>query len=188
MTSGTNYTVVATYVGDINYPTATGTASVTAYTVTLTDVALGNGNGRIQSGDTITATFSGPVALGTFCSSWSNLVTNQTVNDGDVTVVNGGNNNPDSITISSPSCAPNEGFGGVTKLPHASVSGAPSANFSGSTIAWNAATFTLTVTLGSLQPSFGGTLGSPAAGSPQYTAGFLVPGSPFDIQPPGNGF
>ncbi len=167
------YTVTATYGGDMNYLTTTASDSVTPSAVTLTDVVLnGTVPGKIQSGDSIVVSFSGPINLDVICTGW----TGATLTDGVVKVTNGGSD--DSISITSASCTPNDNFGTIDLGSPGYVTGSGNKLFSGSTISWSANT--LTITLGATR-SGGGTLGTVFASSPTYAAGFAIPGSPFQI-------
>ena len=177
------YTLNASYGGDINYLTAVGSKSVTPTAVALTNVTLGNqpGNtfGKIQSGDTIVATFAGPLDQGAFCSAWVGAPGNQTLTNATVTVVNGGNGKNDSMTISTPTCNTQGGFGSLNLGGPGYVKNG-NATFTSSSIVWDAGSDTLTITLGVLSPG-GGTLNVVFGTSPVYTAGFAIPGSPFTI-------
>jgi type II secretory pathway pseudopilin PulG len=180
------YTATATYLGDINYPSpAPVSATANVYLLTLVSVALNNAPfntlGKIQSGDSIIVTFSGLVSLGNFCSAWAldpNTMS-ENLGNGLITVVNGGKNKNDSMTISSASCTPNTGFGGLDLGASGFVKNG-TATYSGSTIKWDATKFTLTITLGAQQLSSGATLGT-VSSNPIYSAGFSVPNSPYTI-------
>jgi hypothetical protein len=173
------YSLKATYNGDNNYLTNTSNISVTPYTVSLVSVVLvnqpGNTLGKLQSGDSIQVNFSGPVSLGAICSAWSGSGTTA-VADGLVSVVNGTNGNNDSMTITSATCQPTEGFGSLNLNSAGFVKGG-NATFSGSTLSWDATQSRLTLTLGTLQTS-PGTLQTVSGVNPTYTAGFALPGSP----------
>jgi hypothetical protein len=158
----------------------------------ISSVVLQNGGtpGTIEPGDTIVVTFSAQMSVSSFCSAWSNDASNQSLNaDGDVTVTvaDGGGGN-DSVTVASGTCSFN--FGSIDLGDPGYVS-AGDATFSGtgagaSSIAWNAGSNTLTITLGS---AAGGTLAAVASSTPVYTAsgaitdplGAPVSNSPFTL-------
>jgi len=139
----------------------------------------GNTFGKIQSGDSIVATFAGPLDQGAFCSAWVGAPGNQTLTNATVTVVNGGNGKNDSMTISTPACTTQGGFGSLN-LGGPGYVKSGNATFTSSSIAWDAGSDSLTITLGVLSPG-GGTLSAVFGTNPVYTAGFAIPGSPFTI-------
>jgi len=149
---------------------------------TVTSVVNADGGGtagKIQKGDTITVTFSKQMSVASFCSTWSNDAANQTLNtNGDVTVtVTDGGAGNDSLTVSSGTCTFH--FGSIDLGSTAYVTSSLTANGNGSnrsSIAWNATTFTLTITLGAV--SGGGTIGTVASGIATYTpSGSIVDSS-----------
>jgi hypothetical protein len=113
----------------------------------------GSTAGRADQGDRIVATFSQTLRVSTLCSTWSGDFSDQSLTSlGDVTVtlVDGGVAS-DSLTVASASCTLH--FGSVNLGSTSAVTGG-NATFSGSTIAdrttvgWNAAAHSLTITLG----------------------------------------
>jgi hypothetical protein len=113
----------------------------------------GSTAGRADQGDRIVATFSQTLRVSTLCSTWSGDFSDQSLTSlGDVTVtlVDGGAAS-DSLTVASASCTLH--FGSVNLGSTSAVTGG-NATFSGSTIAdrttvaWNAAAHSLTITLG----------------------------------------
>ena len=182
-----------------------GSAGTTSATVTLTDhagatvnkslsitittaaiitsVVLSNGGatpGKLQAGDTIVITFSATMSVSSFCSAWSGNGSNQTLNannDVNVALTNGTGATNDTLTVTSASCSSNN-FGTFNLGSPSYVSSVVSFGGSGanvSTIAWNAAAHTLTVTLGAQKS---GTVLTVASSAPVYTAsGSVLDGS-----------
>jgi hypothetical protein len=154
-------------------PTAPGTTNVT---VTLTDatgatdskvlaltvnvvplsatnVTLSNANGQVAQGDTVSITFNKPVAVNTVCGAWSgNGVTQSLAANNDVVVtVNNGVGSNDTLTVTAASC-PTFRFGMLDLGNPNWVMSTRTFFGSGggkSSVSYTAATFTLTVTLGS---------------------------------------
>ena len=123
--------------------------------VVVTAVSLLNGPGtvgRIDAGDQIEITFSDALAVNSICSTWTGNNSNQTL---------GGNNNvnvrlnnslfgDDTLTFSADSCTLNIG---TINLNYAFYSLFQSIDYGGtgvgaSTVEWDVATRTLTITLG----------------------------------------
>ena len=174
---------------------ATKTLSITiAPGPTITSVQLVNNGttpGTIEPGDTIVVSFSAQMSVSSFCSTWSNNASNQSLSaDGDVvvTVADGGGGN-DSVTVASGSCSFN--FGSIDLGDPGYVTGGD-ATFSGSganasSINWSAGSNALTITLGSA--GGGGTLAAVASSTPVYTAsgtisdpqGATLSNSPFTV-------
>src|SRR5262249_60152291 len=123
-------------------------------TPTISSVSLVNNGtaGRVDAGDAIVITFNEQMSVSSFCSAWSGDTSNQNIsgnNAATVTLTDGGAGN-DSISVSSTTCTFN--FGSINLGSAGYVSGG-NATFSGTgggktTIAWNASTRTLTITLG----------------------------------------
>jgi hypothetical protein len=164
----------ASYAGDSNNnPAASACDSTMASTVvtagtapTVTSVSLVNGTGtagRVEQGDKIVIVFSKTMSVASICSSWSGDTTNQSLNsnnDVTVTVTNGTLGFNDTVTVSVGSCTFN--FGSIDLGSTAYVTSNTSYSGSGgnkSSIAYTAATFTLTITLG------GGSTGASVASS-----------------------
>jgi type II secretory pathway component PulJ len=156
--------------------TATTSLSITiAAGPSISSVTLANGGstqGKLEKSDTITVVFSTQMSVNSFCSAWSDDTSNQSLTaNGDVTVTatDGTGATNDSLTVTSASCTFR--FGSINLGSNAYVSGG-NATFGGSTgatrssIAWTAATRTLTITLGGAT----GTLGTVATSTPIYTA------------------
>jgi Bacterial Ig-like domain/Bacterial Ig domain len=139
----------------------TGTSSTNTFTIDLTTPTVGsvslvnNGTaGKVEAGDAIVITFSEQMGVSSFCSAWTTGdANNQSINGNNqatVTLTDGGGSS-DAISVSSSTCTFN--FGSISLGNTGYVIGG-NATFSGSgggktTIAWNASTRTLTVTLGS---------------------------------------
>jgi hypothetical protein len=119
-------------------------------------VALANGGstaGRLEKGDTIAVTFSAQMKVSSFCSTWSGDSSNQSLTgNGDVvvSVADGTGATNDVLTVTSGTCTFR--FGSINLGSNAYISGG-AVTFSGSggsksSIAWNATTHVLTITLG----------------------------------------
>ena len=126
-------------------------AAPTATAMQLVD--RGATAGKAEQGDQIVVTFSQTLRVSTLCSTWSGDFTDQSLaalGDVTVTLTDGGVAN-DTLTVTSASCTFH--FGTVNLGSIGSVIGG-NATFAGSTIAdtstiaWNATTHTLTITLG----------------------------------------
>jgi hypothetical protein len=180
------FTVTAT---DANGVAASQSLAITVQPLpTITNVALNNvtnGNkvASIEQGDQIVVTFSQQMKVASFCSVWSNDATNQTLNDGTVTVTHGTH---DVVTVASGSCTLN--FGAIDLGSNGYVTG--NITFGGgtpSTIAWNAAAQVLTITLGKNSNNNAQT--NVAASRPVYTTsgsitdsnGVAISNSPFTL-------
>ncbi len=148
---------------------------------TVTNVALGGNGGSVTTGDTVTITFAEAPKLSTLCSTWTTQA-NQTMNSNGqvtVTITNSGTN--DVLTVSSTSCTFNLGsvtLGGNYVTATRAFSGSGTNR---SSIAWNATTNTLTITLGAATTTGGLSTGITAA-SPTYTP----PASPLVTDVAGN--
>ncbi len=158
--------------------TTTGTTiTVEVQNAAPTPIAmqLANGtgtNGTVDQGDTITVTYSQTIRVSTLCSTWSGDLTNQalnTVNDITVTLTDGGAGN-DTITVTSATSTLH--FGTINLGATGYVTGGDK-TFSGntdatkSTVAWNATTHALVITLGKAAGT--GTIGTVAASNATYT-------------------
>jgi Bacterial Ig domain/Bacterial Ig-like domain (group 3) len=124
-----------------------------APTVTAVQLVDGAGTaGRVQPGDQIVVTYSQTLGVATLCSTWSGNLTAQSLsaaNDVTVTLLDGGAAN-DTVTVASATCTfhlgtLNLGSTGYVTGGSRTFSGSGS---SASTIAWDPATRTLTITLG----------------------------------------
>lgn len=137
-----------------NVSTASAAVSVTidAAAPTPTAEALGNGSGtaqKIDSGDTVTITYSEQLNSTSICSAWSSNSTVQSLSNLTLTVGDSGAN--DTLTASSSSCTLHVGT--IVIGDYVASGGATSATFTSSTISWNPTTKTLTLTLGTLATS-----------------------------------
>jgi hypothetical protein len=153
--------------------TATDNATLTASTtltltadnaVAVTAIALANGgtSGTAGTGDTATIIFSAPIKASTFCSAWTSDTSTQTLSNITLTLTNTAGNDTLSVTT-SPSCT-------FTLGTIATGANYTTANitFSSSTIAWDPAARTLTVTLGTPSTTTGLATGV-AANKPKIT-------------------
>jgi hypothetical protein len=175
--------------------------TVSSFSITKVQL-LGSTPGLIAKGDQVIITFSGPINVTNFCSSWTGTG-NQTLGGTYTvaTITDGVTPTDDTLTVSrsgAPSGCTTLNFGSIDLGSSAYVSGG-NVTFSGpnagnpTTIMWTAATDTLTITLGKQNtgPSSPGTpaqvLSSPS--DPIYTTpitdqlGDPVSNSPFTIQP-----
>jgi hypothetical protein len=82
--------------------TVTGPA-VTA--VTMSNVGRSNSAGRIESGDTLTITYSGQMDASTFCGSWTNSGTQTLNGNGQVVVTVTDNGARDSLSVTASGCS-----------------------------------------------------------------------------------
>jgi len=159
-TTGASSVVVT--VTDAAGATATRTYSlvVNAVPLTVSSVVLGNANGQVAKGDSVTITFNKAVAVNSMCSAWSGNASNQALaanNDVVVTVNNNaGATGNDTLTVSSVSCAFHLGVLDLGSPNWVTSTRSYSGNGGNrSTINYTASTFTLLVTLGN------GTAGTP---------------------------
>ncbi len=150
---------------------AAGTASSTKDVVapTVTGVALTNGNGTADSGDSVAITYSERMDATKFCGTWNNTGTQSLSGNGDVVVTLRDNGSNDTLTVTSGTCTLNIG----TVNLGASYIGSGTATFQGngsnkSTVQWDPATSKLTIVFGART----GTVSTGvAAGFPAYTPG-----------------
>ena len=144
---------------------------------TITGVQLVNGGstaGAIEKGDKIVVTFSTAMDGSSFCSTWG-ATGNQSLsanNDVAVVINDGTGSNNDTVQVTSAKCGVAFDFGSIDLGSNAYVGGG-AATFMGSggsksSIAWTAATNTLTITLGAKTGT--GTLATVASSVPTYTA------------------
>jgi len=136
---------------------------------TTTAVALVNGgstSGKLEQGDQIVVTYSQTLSVSSMCSTWSGNLTDQSLAaTGDVTVtLTDGGAGDDTVTITSATCTLHIGTFNVGATGY--ITGGNN-TFRGltvattSTVTWNAATRTLTITLGA--PTGTGTRGTVAS-------------------------
>jgi Bacterial Ig domain len=134
-TAGNQFTSALVTVRVQNNPKPTGLA--------LANKATGT-SGQPEPGDTVTVTYSGPLAVASLCSGWSGDGTNQSTT-GTVTITDGGAAN-DTLTVTSATCGTFR-FGTVD-LGSAGFAQSGTVTFTASAITWNASTFQLAITLG----------------------------------------
>ncbi len=137
----------------------------------------GNAAGKVEAGDSIVVTYSDPLHVSDMCSTWSGDTANQSISgNNDVTVqLNDGGTSQDTITVSvAKSACSTFNFGTINLGDTGYVSGG-NATFPGpgngnnSTISWNAAAKTLTITLGSK----GGSGSIPSTPVPTSVAAYI---------------
>lgn len=144
----------------------------------ITFPARGTNLGKPEAGDSMAVTFSGPLSVSSLCGSWTGDTSNQSVTDASVTIVNNNANtaNHDGILatgISSATCGTVR-FGKVDLIGTAYVTA--DTTFTNSTLAWDAATNKLIITLGTLSS---GTIGAGDTGNraSKYTPDSGINGS-----------
>ena len=142
----------------------------TATAVQLLD--SGGTAGKTEQADRVIVTFSQTLRVSTMCSTWSGDFTDQSLaalSDVTVTLTDGGIAN-DTLTVTSASCIYHFGtinLGSTGYATGGNVTFSGSTTVDKSTIAWNATTHTLTITLGhSAGP---GTVGTVASSAATYT-------------------
>jgi hypothetical protein len=179
--SGTVGAAATTQTFTVSATDANGVAVSKSLTITvlprpaITSVALNNGGtaGTIDKGDQVVVVFSQQMSVASFCSAWANDAVDQptsATSGVSVAITDGTGVTNDSLTVTSTSCAFN--FGSIDLGSNAYATGG-NITFGGSgnnasTIAWTAATHTLTITLGKSGGS--GTAGSVASSTPIYSA------------------
>jgi hypothetical protein len=137
---------------------ATTTIDNTRPAVVAVTLADGGTAKQVDSGDTVTITYSEQLDAASFCSAWSNAGP-QTLSDVTVTITQSGTT--DGLTVGTPSCTLHLG----TIVPGDYVSA--TTTFSSSTVSWNPATKQLTITVGTY---VSGTIRTgQAATKPKYT-------------------
>jgi hypothetical protein len=147
LSSGT-HTITATATdaaGNVSAASAGVTVTIDTTKPVPVDVALANGGvaQQIDTGDTVTITYSEQLNATSLCSAWTNSGT-QSLNN--VTVLLTDNGGTDGLTVSaSPSCTFN--LGTIVPGDYAKKN---NASFTSSTIAWNPAAKTLTITMGTM--------------------------------------
>jgi hypothetical protein len=116
------------------------TVDRTAPAPTSAKLANGGANpGKAETGDTATFTYSEQLNATSLCSVWTNAG-NQTLNNATVTLTNNGAT--DALSVTTASCTFN--FGSDVVGDYVSAT----ATFTNSTVTWNPAAKTLTITLG----------------------------------------
>jgi hypothetical protein len=147
------------HVGNVaSLTTTVRTSRVTISSVTLNNAGAGNTSGVLNRGDTIVVQYSEAMAVGSLCSTWSGNTTNQLIDGANVaavTIRNGGAaNDYIEVTTTNAACNGGFGFGTLTLGDDGYLTATQFQTFRGatgtdrSTIAYNASTFTLTITLG----------------------------------------
>jgi hypothetical protein len=144
------YTATASVEPDANYTAAGPSAPVTVNVpapLTITALSLGNHSGgtagKMETGDTITATFSNPLNPNTICSAWGNDLNDHS--DGTATLQVKASGGQTVIGLSTWTNCPGFNIGSIT-LNQTYVGSTQ--NFANSTVAYNHAANTVTITLG----------------------------------------
>jgi hypothetical protein len=133
----------------------------------VTGIALANKGavvGQPENGDTATITFSKTMKASTFCSSWSNTTTLQTLTGVTLEFTDNGSN--DTLSVTGTPCSGSTTF----RLGTISTGGdytSSKSMWTGSTIVWDPKAAALTLTLGARSSGNVRTESSPTA--PQYT-------------------
>jgi prepilin-type N-terminal cleavage/methylation domain-containing protein len=178
-TASGSFTAVVTMT-DVTGASATKSLPLTiAPQPAIVSVSLVNGGsttGRLEKGDKIVVVYSAQMDVSGMCSAWSGDTTNQTLNANNDVTVSVSNGATDALTVTSATCAFH--FGSLNLGSSAYVTSA--AAFSGagsntSSIAWTAATHTLTITLGALKS---GAVATVTSSTPVYTASGLIVDTP----------
>lgn len=155
-TDGTvTYTTVATdAAGNASAPgTATSVKDATAPAVTALTLVNGGTNNAIDTGDRVVLTFSEALDLSTICSNWSPAGGNQVVNGSEQVTVNVNMDDILTVSVTSAGCGTAR-IGSVALAANYAATGPLSFHGTGandsrvSSLAWNATTFELTITLG----------------------------------------
>jgi hypothetical protein len=134
--------------------TATSNKDTTAPAVTAITLLNGGSNNNIDPGDRVVLKFSEALDPSTICSNWSPTGGSQTVNGSEQVTVNVSTDEILSVSITSAGCGTAR-IGSVAL--DANYVGTAALSFHGtgisgsvvSSLAWNASTFELTITLGS---------------------------------------
>jgi prepilin-type N-terminal cleavage/methylation domain-containing protein len=154
--TGSGTTNVNITLTDATGATANKTLALTTNIVpfNISSIVLGNANGVVGIGDTITINYGKAIAVNSLCSTWNGNATNQSItgdNQVTVTVTNNGTGN-DTLTVASNQCGGTGFKFGVIDLGSPNwVSSTRSYSGTGgnaSTITYNATTFALTIKLG----------------------------------------
>ncbi|MGZ7018438.1 MAG: Ig-like domain-containing protein [Acidimicrobiia bacterium] len=156
--------VITTDNAGLTFTSPTATVEVDNTKPVPTNVALVNnggagGLGKVAAGDAITITYSEPLAVASLCTGWTPNGSNQTISTVTVTM-----STSDALTFGGP-CA---NIGSVQTSGNYNSNVIFTLTFTNSTVAWNATTNTLTVTLGAVGGSGTVNTGVPAA-KPTYT-------------------
>ncbi|XAS72103.1 hypothetical protein VUN82_24030 [Micrococcaceae bacterium Sec5.1] len=173
-----NYSARATDAAGNTGPAGTATSTKDVSSPTVTGVQLNNVSGgtlgKMEKGDSVTISFSEPVNPTTICSIWANNTTNvqtQAGNNADNVVVNVVNvsSTSSALTVTGAGC-PTLRFGSVALGGNYTDS---ALSFSGngnnaSSLSWNPAARTLTITLGG-GTAGGNTVSTSPTPVPSYT-------------------
>jgi hypothetical protein len=132
--------------------------------LSMTSMVLANHGstaGQMEASDTVTVSFSAALKVSTICSAWTNDAANQTNSTATVQVT--GNQANNLLSISTWTGCSSFHFGTIDMGSTAYVTSVGTSNkplnFTGSTVAYNATTHTITITLGTLATT--GSFGTP---------------------------
>jgi type II secretory pathway pseudopilin PulG len=145
------YQATAVYGGDFNFAGSTGVATTVASKPQFNVLSIklqnnGGTPGRIDQGDTIAITFSGPANEGSICTSWAGDTTNET-DTGTVTISGGSSAAKNTLSLLAASTDCNIGTIVLGTAAESSYVTGGSISFTNSAISWSSTTNTLTVTL-----------------------------------------
>lgn len=169
-----NVSAAAPGTNTVNFSMTNGTpASVS--TLVLANKTGGTA-GKLDSGDKATITFSQALGVNSICSAWSNNTDNQTNSTATIRVTGDGHGGNNVLSVSSWSgCASfrvgSIDLGSMAYVTSGGTSDKP-LDFTGSTIAYNAVTHAITITLGTM--STGGSSGDPET-APASIAAYTAP-------------
>ena len=151
------YTLTGTdNVGNSTSISTTVRVNLQVRSVTLADGPASN-SGVLNRTDTITVQYTGPIAVSSLCSTWTGDTSNQLINGNNVVGVTiqepGPGNDYVTVSTSGAACGGDFNFGRVTLGADGYLTSTTIQTFRGtggnaSTIAYDASTYTLTITLG----------------------------------------
>jgi hypothetical protein len=134
--------------GNVSAASSGVTVTIDTTVPTPIDVVLSNGGvaQKVDAGDKVTITYSEQLLASSFCTTWTSNSTTQTLSNATVTV--GDATTADTVTVTTPSCTFRLGT-----IVTGDYVGGGAATFTSSTLAWDPAAKSLTVTLGTLGTS-----------------------------------
>ncbi len=153
-----------TLTGTDNAGNAVSLSTTVSQRLVITGVTTVNGPGiagRVDAGDRVDITFSDALAVSSICSTWTGNGSNQTLTaDNDVSVIMT-NAAADTLTFSSASCTLNVGSLSLASTGYTTANVTfRGAGAGASTVTWNVATRTLSITLGTASGAGAATVAS----------------------------